>query len=390
MKQHPLALPLGGMVAMAAGMGVGRFVYTPILPIMAQQLGLTASQAGLIASANFLGYLAGALLTAIGRFGNYQYRLLIGGLVINIVGLLAMMGTDDFSAHLVIRFAGGVGSAFILVFASALVIERLTASGHGALAAVHFSGVGLGIFISALMVTVMVNAGYDWKALWLMCAVLATFGLFGAIYLIAPVDGPPDISPIAAPKRGNGALKLLIMSYGLFGFSYVITATFIVVIIRDTPETRMMEPYVWMIVGLAVMPSIAFWIFVSKRLGPLLSYAIACLVEAVGVGASVLWDNFIGVFVAAVFLGGTMIGITAIGFMAARTLSSGDQRVNVALMTASFGLGQVAGPTFAGYLADATGSYLIPSLAGCLALLAASAMAFFLHRGSPVRSTRSG
>ena len=60
----PLSLAIGGLLAMAAAIGIGRFVYTPILPPMVEELGLTKAQAGIIASANFMGYFAGALLAA--------------------------------------------------------------------------------------------------------------------------------------------------------------------------------------------------------------------------------------------------------------------------------------------------------------------------------------
>jgi predicted MFS family arabinose efflux permease len=381
MRSEPWKLALGGMIAMAAGMGVGRFVYTPILPVMVEELSLTASQAGLLASANFLGYLAGALLAAIGRFGHMQRGLLLTGLAVNAAGLAAMALTGNFVVHLATRFIGGFASAFIFVFASALVIERLAEMRRSSLSALHFGGVGLGIFVSALMVTAMMSSGADWRALWSMCAVLAVAGLAGAAILIPRGSQPAGAPDLKQGRPGNGALRFLILSYGLFGFSYIITATFIVAIVRGAPEIRVMEPYVWAIVGLAAMPSIAFWIMVSRWLSLLEAYALACLVEAVGVAASVLSDSIAGVFVAAVFLGGTMMGITALGLMAARTLSDGDPRVNLALMTASFGLGQVAGPIFAGYMADAAGSYLVPSLIGSGALIAASGMAYALHYG---------
>jgi len=80
------------------------------------------------------------------------------------------------------------------------------------------------------------------------------------------------------------------------------------------------------------------------------------------------------VLFAAALLGGTFMGITALGLINAQQRASGDPRRVVALMTASFGLGQMVGPTFAGYAFRLGDSFLVPSLTAALALLVAAAL----------------
>ncbi|MFI5033349.1 MAG: YbfB/YjiJ family MFS transporter, partial [Reyranellales bacterium] len=126
----PLSLAIGGLLAMAAAIGIGRFVYTPILPPMVEALGLTKSQAGIIASANFAGYFAGALLAAV-RLPGSRRAWLIGALLVNAAALAAMGLVSSMLALSVLRFVAGVVSAVGLIFSSALVLERLTAAGRG-------------------------------------------------------------------------------------------------------------------------------------------------------------------------------------------------------------------------------------------------------------------
>ena len=153
---------------------------------------------------------------------------------------------------------------------------------------------------------------------------------------------------------------------------YVITATFIVVIVRASPEARAVEPLVWLAVGIAAIPSIFAWSAIGRRFGLLRAFAIACLVEAIGVLSSVVWASARGLFVAAAFLGGTFMGITALGLVAARELSGGDPRRSLAMMTAAFGLGQTLGPVAAGYGFDLTGSFLLPSIVAATGLCISS------------------
>ena len=126
------------------------------------------------------------------------------------------------------------------------------------------------------------------------------------------------------------------------------------------------------IVGLAALPSTAAWSWAGTRFGPRHAYAAACLLEALGVAAGGLWTTPAGALLAAALLGGTFMGITALGFAAARTLAPDDQRRAFALTTAGFGVGQIAGPVVAGLLLDRTGSFAAPSLLAAGALLLAA------------------
>ena len=375
MKDSPWRLALGGMAALAAAMGIGRFVYTPILPIMVEALRLTSGEAGLIASANFLGYLAGALLAASPMLRGSRRSYLIGGLAANAVTLAGMGLTTDFVVHLILRFFGGLASAFVLVFASALVLDRLAASGRDRLSAVHFAGVGAGIAVSAVAVAALAAAGSGWQGQWLASGALGLAGLAAVAWLM------PNDAAAQLPSSGGEAvpasfaLRAIIAAYGLFGFGYVITATFVVAMVRAASEISALEPYIWVLFGLSAVPSVALWMAIGSRFGVLPTFATACLIEAAGVAASVLWVSAPGILIAVISLGGTFVGITALGLIAARRLSAGDPRPNIALMTASFGAGQVVGPVFAGFLFDLLASFTAPSLAAAAALILAAGLA---------------
>ncbi len=172
----------------------------------------------------------------------------------------------------------------------------------------------------------------------------------------------------AADAGVDRRLVALIVAYGLFGFGYVITATFISTLVSGAPALRSVEPLVWPVVGLAAAPSVALWTWLGRRWGSARAFAMACVVEGVGVALSVLSVSPAAVIVAAALLGGTFMGITALGLVHARALSRGDPRRSLAPMTGAFGLGQMIGPTFAGFAYDAGGSLVAPSLVAAAAL----------------------
>jgi predicted MFS family arabinose efflux permease len=161
----------------------------------------------------------------------------------------------------------------------------------------------------------------------------------------------------------------------LFGFGYIITATFLVAIVRATPAIQALEPLIWIVFGVAAVPSVALWARIQTALGIPRTFAIACIVEAAGVLASVLWPTTLGVFLAAILVGGTFMGLTALGLMEARARTFGDARRALALMTGAFGLGQIVGPLFAGIASDRLGSFTAPSIVAALGLVIAALLA---------------
>jgi hypothetical protein len=194
-------------------------------------------------------------------------------------------------------------------------------------------------------------------------------GLFAAL-LIRPVIGPalrghaaaiggvkPAVvdKPVPVDKSdrvNKSALVKMIAAYGLFGFGYVITATFLVAIVRQSPAIRPLEPWIWMLFGLAAVPSVPLWHSLGDRIGLARAYAVACIVEAIGVAASVEWVTVFGICVSAVLLGGTFTGQTALGLMSSRALAGRHPHRVISLMTVSFSIGQMIGPSVAVFSAS--------------------------------------
>lgn len=370
----PLRFAVAGMIAMAAAMGIGRFVYTPILPSMMSELGLTAGQAGLIASANYLGYLLGAIVSAGGWAAGRERMVMLVGLAASTLLAAAMGFTDSVAGFVVIRLLAGFASAFVMFFIAAIVFGHLAAARRDGLQAVHFAGVGIGIAISSIMTASLHAFGAGWSASWLWSGAISALAFAVVIALVdrgPPMSGGRAVDP---PLPRSKPLVAIIVAYGLFGFGYIVTATFLVAIVRQNGDGPLFESLVWLATGLVAIPSVYLWTLLSRRVGLPVAFAAGCLVEAAGVIASVALGGKAGPLLGGALLGGTFVAITALGLQLGRRAAPAAARRVFALMTASFGVGQIIGPTLAGLAAEATGSYLLPSVGAAVALVIAAAL----------------
>jgi predicted MFS family arabinose efflux permease len=377
-RAAPFKIAAAGGVLMAAAMGIGRFVYTPLLPHMQEALHLTPAIAGWIASANYLGYLAGALMTTIIPPPNAPRRAIAFGVILSAITTALMAAGQSVALFSAFRFLGGLASALVLVDTTPIVFLRLAEMRAERHVSLLFGGVGAGMAVSAVLVAGLAAGGFDWRVQWVASGLVTALAL-----LVLPLI--PDVQrqrtqessdKLQWPRR----FTALLLSYALFGFGYVITATFIVVIVRENASLRPLEPVIWTIVGLAGIPSVWAWTVLANRIGLFAAYAVACVTEAIGVAASVITTSVPIVILAAILLGGTFMAITSLGLAGARRMASSDPVRVLALLTAGFGVGQIVGPAFAGFLREGTGRYLAPSLVAAAALVIAAALSAPLNR----------
>lgn len=375
----PILAAIGGCFAMAALMGIGRFVYTPILPFMLEDGSLSAVDAGVVASSNYLGYLLGALLAARAPLPAPPYRVFMTALALSTLVTFAMALQWGLSWFVVQRFFAGLASAYAFVMAANLVMQRLAEHSSLHLFPIHFMGVGFGIAGSSLLIHWMSNEAAQSADMWFASGVLSLVLCLCVPFLLPPISQNNQSQPASQKLSSKPeALSLsawrLIFAYGCFGFGYVITATFLSAMAGANPELESLKSMGWLLVGLAVLPSVFFWEKLAVRIGYGRAIAVACTLEAFGVAVSVLIPTVLGLAIGAILLGGTFVGITSIGLIEGRRIAGSDPRRIVGLMTAAFGLGQMIGPSFAGYLYELQGDFTVASLVASGALLMAAAL----------------
>lgn len=354
-------------------MGFGRFSYTPILPGMMTGAGLSASDAGLIASANFIGYLAGAVLAAYGWAAGHERRIGLAALAANALLLAVMAASSSLAAFVVIRFLAGLASAFAMIFLSGIVLSLGARAANPHIQSAHFGGVGMGIALSSLMVFLVPDNGVaglsDWRTEWLAGALVCALGL-AAVSLLLPKQEVRAVRPAPEPPLlWTRPLVVITASYGIFGFGYIITATFLVAMARQGAAAPVIEFLSWFITGIAAAASVYLWGRTIGRLGLLGIYVSGLFLEAAGVLATVVLPLPVAPLLGGLLLGATFIMITAFGLQIGRQLAPESPRRALALMTAAFGLGQIIGPVVAGMIAESTGTFTLPTLLAAAALV---------------------
>ena len=361
-------LILTGIAALTIAVGIGRFSYTPILPYMISELNLTTTEAGLIASSNYLGYLLGSLIPIFPQFPKNIRSIFIYSIFISIISLFAMGLTNTFEVFILIRFIHGIFSAFVLILGTSLIVSHVQKKGKIFLGTAHFSGVGLGMALSAIVVSYLGFLNFTWDELWFSIGILAIMLSF-QIIKFTPIQKAEVKYNLKSKNKTNLGFSLITISYGLYGFGYVAFGTFISTMSRLTPGLEKTEPYVWFVVGVTGIPSVFFWNWFGSKIGNDIGLFLANLILGLGVLFSVLINNEFGIFISCILFGLSFVPITSMCLLEGQKRFSGSFIISTAILTFSFSIGQMIGPYLSGLLTDYYGSFFFSMIISGIVLI---------------------
>jgi MFS family permease len=336
--------------ALAVAMGIGRFASTPLLPLMVRDGSLAPSAGAWLAAANYLGYLAGALVA--GRLGLSLPALMRASLAGIVITTAAMGILDGLAAWKGLRFAAGIFSAWALVAVSAWALQHLAQARRTDLSGMVYAGVGLGIAFAGLFCLAAAQPGVPTGRLWLELGVLAALAAIPvSLFVGRPSRAFSQLNatpPAVDGKRGSHSG--LVICYGVLGFGYILPATFLPALAREVVDDPQMFGLAWPIFGMAAALST---IAIGRRLAHtnrLRVWAISHLLMAAGVFVPSVWLTPAAIAIAALAVGSTFMVATMIGLQEARTRSPHNATRLLAAMTAAFAVGQLAGPVVSGVL----------------------------------------
>ncbi|MFJ7406798.1 MULTISPECIES: YbfB/YjiJ family MFS transporter [unclassified Lysinibacillus] len=360
MNKQTIHYLIGGVFAFIVAMGISRFSYTVILPYMQEAFAFSRATAGFLATSNYLGYFVGAII--VGRLQIQKKRIpfLQLALVMSIVTTGLMGCTEAIFVWYVLRFISGVMSAFIFVIAASLVLDQLANSRKSHLSGIFYSGVGIGIALSALIVS-PIHALFNWYGTWIALAFFSSILLIFIVIFIKPIipntQREPSEATVIRTSLPTSWIKWLVFAYSLEGLGYIITGTFIVSIAKESTSFQGDAVFVWFVVGIAAIPSCFIWSKLAQRWGYVKTLFIAMLLQAFGIVLPAFTTNTVTLYTSAFVFGATFMGITTVATTLAKQIVPMNSHKILGFLTAGYALGQLLGPSLAGILANYTDSY---------------------------------
>ncbi|WP_447042422.1 YbfB/YjiJ family MFS transporter [Vreelandella sp. H-I2] len=381
LRSQRLKVLLAGVFSQLLCIGIARFAYTPLLPVMQQQTWMGDADGGWLAALNYAGYMLGAVLAALIHSIYIKDTLYRIGLVLAVLTTVGMALADNFWLWAGLRFFAGLSSSAAMLLASGLILHWLMNHQQRGELGIHFAGLGVGIVLAAVAVELMLSFSLGWQAQWWL------FALLGAVLLVPawrwlprpvkPVAGAHQAKAPAAMPPSRTFMRLMLPAYFCAGYGYVINATFIVTIVEREPLLAGMGNWTFAVVGLAAAPAVMLWDLIARRVGYLGALIIAMSIQVVGIVLPAISANLPVVMLSAVLYGGTFLGCVSLVLTMAGKLYPASPARLMGQMTLAYGAAQIFAPALTGVLAETSGHYTVGLwLAGGFVTLGAVLLAY--------------
>jgi len=348
---------LAGILSITIGLGVARFAFTSLLPSMLDDF-LTLRNAGLFASVNFAGYLSGAIFTMFIKDINKKVNYFRLGIVICLLTTIVLAITTNETIWFISRIIAGFGSGLVLVIGGAIVMEKIDYENKTKAMGIHFSGIGIGIFICEVISQYSLLEG-TWVDGWIA---LCIYAFVVSLYIMHILSFDNEVKKNASSHKMSFSIFtpyviLIILAYFTEGVGFVVQGTFLPDIINSLEGLDGYGSLGWLIVGLAGIPSCIIWMRLAHKHGSINIIIIAMLVQVIAILIPAFSNNIYLNLISGALYGGTFVGLVALFMNLGGQISKKNPVVLMGAFTALYGLGQVVAPLYSIKLIDMFGNY---------------------------------
>ncbi|EDZ61848.1 transporter, major facilitator superfamily MFS_1 [Sulfurimonas gotlandica GD1] len=356
-RNNNAAILLAGILAIVVGVGVARFAFTSLLPSMLDGF-LSITDAGVLASFNFVGYLLGAIFSIFMKDINTKVKYFRIGLILSVITTLILATTTNETLWLLSRIVAGFGSAMLLIVGGALVMVKLNYEDKTKAMGIHFSGIGIAIVTSELISQYVLKNG-TFSDAWFVLSIFAFVISFYSMYILSfdKVLKQEAVKYKLSMSIFSPYVILLILAYFAEGVGFVVQGTFLPDIINSLEGLEGYGSLGWLVVGIAGIPSSIIWTRLAHNYGSVNIIIVAMALQVVGILIPAFTTNIYINLLSGALYGSTFIGLVALFMHLGGKLAGKNPVVLMGAMTAAYGIGQVSAPLYSVALIERFGNY---------------------------------